>query len=80
MFPARRHTSPTPPNDIAWSEYNHHWAGIIVLVVGLLALAARSPSLGWPGTGRLHLSWDWLFFSFCVLTLRTGLWDREFLA
>ncbi len=28
--------------DIAWSEYNHHWAGLIVCVVGLLALANRA--------------------------------------
>ena len=25
--------------DIAWSEYNHHWAGTFVLLAGLLALA-----------------------------------------
>ncbi|MBN8890986.1 MAG: copper resistance protein [Rhodospirillales bacterium 70-18] len=24
--------------DIAWSEYNHHWAGIFVLAIGILAL------------------------------------------
>ena len=35
------------PNDIAWSEYNHHWAGIIVFVVGLLAVAARLPLFRW---------------------------------
>ena len=28
-------------NDRAWSEYNHHWAGLIVLAAGLMALAAR---------------------------------------
>ncbi|MDT7951305.1 MAG: CopD family protein [Acetobacteraceae bacterium] len=28
--------------DIAWSEYNHHWAGIFVTVVGLLALLHRA--------------------------------------
>lgn len=28
--------------DIAWSEYNHHWAGIFVVLVGLLALAERA--------------------------------------
>ena len=27
--------------DIAWSEYNHHWAGIFVVIVGLLALLHR---------------------------------------
>jgi putative copper resistance protein D len=43
---------PNTPNDIAWSEYNHHWAGIIVFVAGILAVAARVPGLGfarnWP--------------------------------
>ncbi|HUK06995.1 MAG TPA: CopD family protein [Stellaceae bacterium] len=33
---------PRDANDIAWSEYNHHWAGIAVLVIGLLALGERS--------------------------------------
>ena len=28
--------------DLAWSEYNHHWAGVFVLLVGLLALADRA--------------------------------------
>jgi putative copper resistance protein D len=38
---------PLPPahgntdGDIAWSEYNHHWAGIFVLVLGLLAAAQK---------------------------------------
>ena len=27
--------------DIAWSEYNHHWSGIFVLIVGILALMHR---------------------------------------
>jgi copper resistance protein D len=39
-------------NDRAWSEYNHHWAGLIVLVAGLLALISRLPrqrwARGWP--------------------------------
>jgi len=31
---------PAPRNteDIAWSEYNHHWAGFFVALIGLLAL------------------------------------------
>jgi copper resistance protein D len=29
-------------DDIAWSEYNHHWAGLIVVAVGLLALLNRA--------------------------------------
>jgi putative copper resistance protein D len=44
--------SPNTPDDIAWSEYNHHWAGLIVLAAGLLAVAARFPALRaarhWP--------------------------------
>jgi putative copper resistance protein D len=33
---------PNAPADIAWSEYNHHWAGIFVLLVGVLAAAAQT--------------------------------------
>ena len=29
---------PRNASDIAWSEYNHHWSGIFVLAIGLLAL------------------------------------------
>jgi putative copper resistance protein D len=32
---------PNTPADIAWSEYNHHWAGLVVVAVGLLALLSR---------------------------------------
>jgi putative copper resistance protein D len=34
-------------NDRAWSEYNHHWAGLIVLAAGVLALLSRLPALRW---------------------------------
>ncbi|HEX4715892.1 MAG TPA: CopD family protein, partial [Ktedonobacteraceae bacterium] len=33
--------------DRAWSEYNHHWAGLIVLIAGLLALLSRHRTLRW---------------------------------
>jgi putative copper resistance protein D len=33
--------------DIAWSEYNHHWAGLLVVVMGLAALAQRSGRAPW---------------------------------
>ena len=33
--------------DRKWSEYNHHWAGLIVLVAGLLAFASRFPGMRW---------------------------------
>lgn len=38
--------------DMAWSEYNHNWSGLFVLLIGLLALLARAPGCGfarhWP--------------------------------
>jgi putative copper resistance protein D len=33
--------------DRAWSEFNHHWAGVFVLAIGLLALAERSGAAPW---------------------------------
>lgn len=40
---------PLPRNaeDIAWSEYNHHWSGIIVLLIGVLALFERTGHAPW---------------------------------
>lgn len=38
---------PRSPADIAWSEFNHHWAGIFVIVIGLLALLERSGRAPW---------------------------------
>jgi len=37
---------PRNAQDIAWSEYNHHWAGIFVLLISLLALLNRA-GVGW---------------------------------
>jgi copper resistance protein D len=34
-------------NDRAWSEYNHHWAGLIVLIAGVLALLSRHRTMRW---------------------------------
>ncbi len=33
--------------DIAWSEYNHHLAGLMVLTIGLLALVERTGKAPW---------------------------------
>ncbi|HLJ64526.1 MAG TPA: copper resistance protein, partial [Stellaceae bacterium] len=38
---------PSNPQDRAWSEYNHHWAGILVLAIGLLALLERTGRASW---------------------------------
>jgi putative copper resistance protein D len=34
-------------NDMAWSEYNHHWAGLVMLLAGVLALASRFKRMRW---------------------------------
>ena len=43
-------TQPNTPADIAWSEYNHHWSGLIVLAAGVLSMLARRISWArhWP--------------------------------
>jgi putative copper resistance protein D len=41
--------------DIAWSEYNHHWAGLLVVVIGLAAFAQRG------GRARWAKHWPLLF-------------------
>jgi copper resistance protein D len=33
--------------DRKWSEYNHHWAGLIVFAAGLLAFASRFAGMRW---------------------------------
>jgi len=35
------------PADRAWSEYNHNWAGLIVFLMGILALLSRSRYFAW---------------------------------
>ncbi len=48
--------------DDAWSEYNHHWAGIMVLLAGCLAFLAS--------TGRRSLRWARYWpFSFVGLAI-----------
>jgi putative copper resistance protein D len=42
---------PRNAQDIAWSEYNHHWAGVMVLLVALAALL--------DATGRVPLARHW---------------------
>ncbi len=34
-------------NDMRWSEYNHHWMGLIVIAMGLLAVLARTGHAKW---------------------------------
>jgi putative copper resistance protein D len=41
--------TPLPRNaqDIAWSEYNHHWAGMVVLLMGILVLLEKTGRAPW---------------------------------
>lgn len=53
--------------DRAWSEYNHHWAGVIVLLAGLLAFAAGALP---PGRlRRIAANWPLLFLGLAVFIL-----------
>jgi len=56
---------PPPSNaaDIAWSEFNHHWSGIFVLLAGLLALAERA------GAGRWARHWPLAFIGLAIFLL-----------
>lgn len=51
-------------NDRAWSEYNHHWAGLIVLAAGLLALVSRLPGPRWAQ--EVAKQWPLLFLALAV--------------
>ncbi len=51
---------PNAAGDIAWSEYNHHWAGVFVLLVGLLAGLAQTGRI--PGARY----WPLLFVGLAV--------------
>lgn len=42
FVPGMGELPPRNAQDIAWSEYNHNWAGVLVLAIGLLALAERA--------------------------------------
>ncbi|MGE0716310.1 MAG: copper resistance D family protein [Alphaproteobacteria bacterium] len=44
--PGQAAPAPRNASDIAWSEYNHHWAGAIVLAIGVVAFLART-GVGW---------------------------------
>lgn len=60
FVPGQSGTRPNTPAEKAWSEYNHHWAGIIVFLVGLLALLAQAGKVSWAR------SWPLLFLGLSV--------------
>jgi copper resistance protein D len=47
FIPGETFYHPDLPGDIAWSEYNHSWAGLIVALMGALALLSRHRYFAW---------------------------------
>ena len=47
FMPGESFSHPDTPADIAWSEYNHSWAGLIVFFMGLLALLSHNKYFSW---------------------------------
>lgn len=54
---------PSTPGDVAWSEYNHHWAGLCVLLMGVLAMIAQT---SW---GKWARHWPFAFFALAIFLL-----------
>ncbi len=61
-----RQTGPSAA-DKAWSEYNHNWAGLVVLAAALMAFAARALP---PGPARRFAgNWPLLFIGLAAFIL-----------
>jgi putative copper resistance protein D len=80
---------PLPRNaqDIAWSEYNHHWSGLILLVMGALILLEKTGKAPWARhwplllivlAGFLFLRSEAEGWPTGTLTLAESLRDPEF--
>jgi putative copper resistance protein D len=46
-LPIEDRQAPRTDADRKWSEYNHHWSGLFVLAMGVLALLHRTGRAGW---------------------------------
>ncbi len=46
FIPGAGELPPRNADDVAWSEYNHHWSGLFVVAIGILALLNRA-GVGW---------------------------------
>ena len=73
--------APSDANDEAWSEYNHHWSGVIVLAAGFFALAEPAAVEIWVelrmGAELAHRVCGVGGVSSCCAPTRiAGLWGR----
>ncbi len=59
-------SAPIDANGKAWSEYNHHWSGLIVLAAGLLAFLSRLPKAKWAR------NWPLVFAGLAVFIVLRG--------
>ncbi|HTC76261.1 MAG TPA: CopD family protein [Edaphobacter sp.] len=59
-------SAPIDANGKAWSEYNHHWSGLIVLAAGVLALLGRLPKARWAR------NWPLVFAALAVFIILRG--------
>lgn len=60
FVPGQAGMRPNTPAEKSWSEYNHHWAGLIVLAIGLLAFLAQMPQFPWAR------NWPLIFLALAV--------------
>jgi putative copper resistance protein D len=70
-MPVDDRNAPRTDADRAWSEFNHHWAGIFVLTMGLLALAHAT------GRARWARHWPLVFLGlagFLLIRSDPGAW------
>ena len=63
FVPGQAGTRPNTPAEKSWSEYNHHWAGLIVLAIGLLAFLAQTKHFPWAR------NWPLLFLGLSLFLL-----------
>ena len=62
-MPVDDRNAPRTAEDRAWSEYNHHFAGFFVLIMGLLAILHRT------GRARWARHWPLVFFGLAAFLL-----------
>jgi putative copper resistance protein D len=54
---------PESPSDKAWSDYNHNWAGVILVAVAILALLSQCSRV------KLSRHWPLLFIALAIFIL-----------